>query len=286
MLPTFVIGLREGLEAALIVGIVAAFLRQRGRSDALRLVWIGVFLAVGACALVAVGLQLFSASLPQAQQELLETIVGVVAVAMVTYMIVWMRRNSRGLKHELEAAASSALATGTAWALIGMAILAVLREGFETAVFLLAAFNASGSPVAAGIGALLGIVAASVIGYGIYRGGVRINLNRFFRVTGVVLVLVAAGLLATAVHTAHEAGLIAFGQSQVADLTWIMQPGSVVTALLTSVLGIQPRPTAIETVAWLVYLVPMLVVVLWPAPKRPSAPREATSAPVVAARES
>ena len=151
MLATFVIGLREGLEAALIVGIVAAFLRQRGRSDALRLVWIGVILAVGACALVAVGLQVFSASLPQAQQELLETVVASVAVAMVTYMVVWMRRNSRGLRHDLEAAATSALASGTAWALITMAVLAVLREGFETAVFLLAAFTASGSPIAAGM---------------------------------------------------------------------------------------------------------------------------------------
>ena len=285
MLPTFIIGLREGLEAALIVGIVAAFLRQRGRSDALRLVWIGVILAVAFCALVAVGLQLFSASLPQAQQEMLETVVGAVAVAMVTYMVVWMRRNSRGLRHDLEAAASSALASGTAWALIAMAVLAVLREGFETAVFLLAAFNASGSPVAAGIGAVLGIAVATAVGYGIYRGGVRINMGRFFRVTGVVLVLVAAGLVASAIHTAHEAGLIVFGQTQVADLSWLMQPGSVISALLTSVLGIQSRPVAIEALGWALYLVPMLLIVLWPAARRPTDPREAASNPVVAARE-
>jgi len=277
LLATFVIGLREGLEAALIVGIVAAFLRQRGRSDALRLVWIGVILAIGACALVAVGLQVFSASLPQAQQELLETVVASVAVAMVTYMVVWMRRNSRGLRHDLEAAATSALASGTAWALITMAVLAVLREGFETAVFLLAAFTASGSPIAAGIGAVIGIALAAVIGYGIYRGGVRINLGRFFRITGVVLVLVAAGLVASAIHTGHEAGLILFGQNQVADLSWLMQPGSVISALLTSVLGIQPRPTAIEALGWALYLVPMLLIVLWPAAPRPAAPREASS---------
>ena len=117
-----------------------------------------------------------------------------------------------------------------------MAVLAVLREGFETAVFLLAAFNASGSPVAAGFGALLGIVTATVIGYGIYRGGVRINLGRFFRVTGIVL-CVAAGLVASAIHSAHEAGSVNFGQAQVADLTWLVQPGSIVSALLTGVLG-------------------------------------------------
>ena len=268
MLPTFVIGLREGLEAALIVGIVAAFLAQRGRSDALRLVWLGIALAIGACVLFAVALQVFSSSLPQLQQEMLETVISVVAVVMVTYMIVWMRRNSRHLKSDLETAASSALATGTAWALIGMAVLAVLREGFETSVFLLAAFNASGSPLAAGLGAVIGVVVAVAIGWGIFHGGVRINLARFFRITGVVLVFVAAGLVASAIHTAHEAGWITFGQDQVADLTWLMPPGSIVSALITGVLGIQPRPTAIEFVGWLLFLVPMLLIVLWPAPAR------------------
>jgi high-affinity iron transporter len=268
VLPTFVIGLREGLEAALIVGIVAAFLAQRGRPDALRQVWLGIALAIGACVLFAVVLQIFSSSLPQQQQEMLETVISVVAVVMVTYMIVWMRRNSRHLKSDLEAATSSALATGTAWALIGMAVLAVLREGFETSVFLLAAFNASGSPLAAGLGAVIGVVVAAAIGWGIFHGGVRINLARLFRITGVVLVFVAAGLVASAIHTGHEAGWIDFGQTQIADLTWLMPPGSVVSALITGVLGIQPRPVAVEFVGWLLYLVPMLLIVLWPTTAR------------------
>jgi high-affinity iron transporter len=271
VLPTFVIGLREGLEAALIVGIVAAFLAQRGRRDALRLVWLGIALAIGACVLFAVGLQMFSSSLPQQQQEQFETIVSVVAVAMVTYMIIWMRRNSRHLKHDLEQSASAALATGTAWALVGMAVLAVLREGFETSVFLLATFNAIGDPVAAGLGVVIGIAVATAIGWGIFHGGMRVNLNRFFRVTGVVLVVVAAGLVASAIHTGHEAGWINFGQTQVADLSWLMPPGSIVSALVTGVIGLQARPTAIEIVGWLLYLVPMLIIVLWPAPSRPQA---------------
>jgi high-affinity iron transporter len=269
MLPTFVIGLREGLEAALIVGIVAAFLAQRGRSDALRLVWLGIALAIGICVLFAVALDVFSSSLPQQQQEALETIVSIVAVVMVTYMIVWMRRHSRNLKRDLEEATGEALAMGTAWALIGMAVLAVFREGFETSVFLLAAFNASGSPIAAGVGAVIGVVTASVIGWGMFHGGRRINLARFFRITGVVLVFVAAGLVASAIHTAHEAGWLNFGQTQIADLTWIAPSGSIVSALLTGVLGIQPRPVTIEFVGWLLYLVPMLFVVLWPAAPRP-----------------
>jgi high-affinity iron transporter len=269
VLATFVIGLREGLEAALIVGIVAAFLRQRGRSEALRLVWLGVAVAIAICIAIAVALQLWSGSLPQAQQEALETIVGAVAVVMVTYMIVWMRRHARGLKRDLEDAASTALAQGTAWALVAMAFLAVMREGLETAVFLLAAFNASGNAVAAGAGATLGIVVAAGIGYGIYRGGVRLDLARFFRLTGIVLVFVAAGLVGTAFHTAHEAGWIDFGQAQLLDLSAIATPGTIQAALLTGALGIQPRPTVIETVAYLLYLVPMGLYVTWPQPRRP-----------------
>jgi high-affinity iron transporter len=264
-----VIGLREGLEAALIVGIVAAFLAQRGRHDALRLVWLGIALAIGACIVFAVGLQLFSSTLPQQEQEAFETIVAVVAVVMVTYMIIWMRRNSRHLKHDLEQSASAALAVGSAWALIGMAVLAVLREGFETSVFLLAAFNASGDPMAAGVGVILGIAVAVGIGWGIFHGGMRLNMARFFRITGVVLVFVAAGLVASAIHTAHEAGWISFGQAQVADLTWLMPRGSIISALLTGTLGIQPEPVAIEIVGWLLYLIPMLLIVLWPAAPRP-----------------
>jgi high-affinity iron transporter len=267
VLETFVIGLREGLEGALIVGIVAAFLRQQGGTDALRLMWAGVAIAIAICLAAAVALQVWSASLPEAQQDGLETVVGAAAVVMVTYMIVWMRRHARGMKRDLEDAASTALTAGTAWALIGMAILAVLREGFETAVFLLAAFNASGSALAAGIGALLGIGVAAAIGYGIYRGG-RLNLARFFRLTGLVLVLVAAGLVATSFHTAHEAGWISAGQVQVVDLGWLIQPGSTVAALLTGVLGLQARPVQIEAAGWLLYLVPTALFVAWPQTRR------------------
>ena len=123
-----------------------------------------------------------------------------------------------------------------------MAFLAVLREGFETSVFLLAAFQDATDTTAAGAGAVLGLVAAVAIGLGLYRGGVRINLTRFFRVTGLVLVFVAAGLLATAAHTAHEAGWINSFQGQALDLTWLVQPGTISGSLLTGMLGLQPTP--------------------------------------------
>jgi len=265
VLPTFVIGLREGLEAALIVGIIAAFLGQQGRRDALRLVWFGTAVAVAICVGVAIVLQVISSDLPQQQQEGLETVVGALAVGMVTYMIIFMRRHARGLKKDLEGAAASALASGSSRALVAMAFLAVLREGFETAVFLLATFQASGNASTSWLGAVLGIGLATAIGYAIYKGGVRLNLARFFRVTGLVLVVVAAGLVMTAFHTASEAGWLTVGQAQAFDLSWLVRPGTPLSSLLTGVLGIQPFPAWIEVIAWLAYLIPMVVIVAWPA---------------------
>jgi high-affinity iron transporter len=272
VLPTFVIGLREGLEAALIVGIIAAFLGQQGGRNALRQVWIGTAAAVAICIGIAIALQLISSDLPQQQQEGLETVVGALAVVMVTYMIIFMRRHARGLKGDLEGAAASALASGSSRALVLMAFLAVLREGFEAAVFLLATFHASGDATTSWLGAVIGILLAAAIGYGIYRGGVRLNLARFFKITGLVLVLVAAGLVMTALHTANEAGWLAAGQGQAFDLAWLVRPGTPVSSLLTGVLGIQPYPAWIEVIAWLAYLLPMAVIVAWPSGRRRPGP--------------
>jgi high-affinity iron transporter len=283
MLPTFVIGLREGLEASLIVGIIAAFVVRQGAGPAaLRYLWAGVLAAVGLCVAAGVALHIAEEALPQRQQEGLETVVGILAVAMVTYMVVWMRRHARELKGDLEGKAGSALATGSVWGLVFMAFLAVLREGLETVVFLLAAFQASTSPAAAGGGALLGIATAVLLGYGIYRGGVRINMARFFRVTGFVLVFVAAGLVATAIHTAHEAGWFDLLQGQALDLTWLVRPGTVVSSLVTGMLGVQPRPTVGEVSGWLIYLVPVALIVLWPAKRSQPVGSSSSSAPVAA----
>src|ERR1044071_6151024 len=214
MLPTFVIGLREGVEAALIVSIIATFLRQEGRTDALRWVWVGVISAAAICLAVGVGLELINEELPQKEQEGLETVVGALAVGIVTFMLVWMRRHAANLSGELRASTASALKEGSVRALIGMAFFAVFREGLETAVFLLAVFQSSDNPGTAGTGAILGLLAAIAIGFALYRGGIKLNLTRFFRFTGVVLALVAAGLVASTLHTAHEAGWVNFGQDQ------------------------------------------------------------------------
>jgi high-affinity iron transporter len=275
VIPTFVIGLREGLEASLIVGIIAAFLGRSGRRDALLQVWIGVAIATVICLAIGVGLVVLSRELPQQVQEGLETVIGALAVAMVTFMILWMSRHARGMKRELEGAASAALAQGSARALVVMAFLAVLREGFETAVFLVSVLE--NSSVAAGsVGAILGVLVAIGIGYGIYRGGVRLNLGRFFTATGLVLVLVAAGLVMTTAHTAHEAGWLNVGQAEAIDLSWLVSPGTVLESLLTGVLGLRAHPTVIEVTVWLAYAIPMLAYVGWPRGRRPRPVRART----------
>jgi high-affinity iron transporter len=280
LLPTFVIGLREGVEASLIVGIIAAFLRHRERTDALRWMWVGVALAVVLCTGIAIALQILNQELPQRQQEGLETVVALVAVTMVTFMIVWMRRNAGDLAGHLRESAAGALAESSVWGLVAMAFVSVIREGIETAVFLLAAFQASGNATSAGLGALLGILVAVAIGWGIYRGGVRLNLGRFFRATAAVLVLVAAGLVEGAIHTAHEAAWLNSLQKPAIDLSWLIHPGSVSSSLFTGMLGFQPDPTVGEVGGWLIYAVPMLAYVLWPQrrPPRPS-PAPSTAQP-------
>ncbi len=268
MLATLVIGLREGLEAALIVGIIAAFLKRNGRG--LGAMWLGVVLAIVASVAVGVALWVLESALPQAQQEALETVIGAVAVVFVTGMLLWMNRHARSMKRELESSADAALHDGGATALAVMAFLAVLKEGFETSVFLLATFRAAQNAGLAATGAVLGILIASAIGYGIYAGGVRIDLGRFFRITGAFLVLVAAGLVLTALRTAHEAGWVVAGQQRTIDLTWLAPNGSLQGALITGMLGIPSDPRLIEVVAWLAYVVPVALFVYWPAKRRPT----------------
>jgi high-affinity iron transporter len=272
VIPTLVIGLREGLEASLIVGIIASFLARNGRRDALRATWIGVIAATILCIGVGIALVRLSQDLPQQAQEALETVIGAFAVVMVTSMIIWMNKHARSMKRELEGAAAQALARGSAGALVAMAFLAVLREGFETAVFLVSVLENSNSVASATAGAIIGIVIAVAIGYGIYRGGVRLNLARFFKITGVVLVIVAAGLVMTVLRTAHEAGWLNVGQATPLDLSWLVAPGTVQASLLTSVLGLSAHPTVIEMTAWVLYAVPMVMLVAWPKKSRPTPP--------------
>lgn len=262
MLATFVIGLREGLEAVLIVGIVAAFLKRNNISR--RPMWLGVIFAVLISIGVGIALKVLEQSLPQAQQEGLETVIGLIAVVFVTGMIFWMGKNARGMKAELEHSAQTALSRNTGMALTLMAFLAVLKEGFETAIFLLATVTASTNGWLAALGAALGLAGAVVVGCLIYVGGTKINLGRFFKISSVFLVFVAAGLLLTAARSAHEAGWLNVGQQRTADLSWLAPVGSVRSALITGVLGIPADPRLVEVIAYLAFLIPVLAIILWP----------------------
>ncbi|WP_166741624.1 iron uptake transporter permease EfeU [Cumulibacter soli] len=271
MLATFVIGLREGLEAALIVGIIAAFLKRNGTRADLRRMWVGVGLAILLCIAVGIGLEALTEGLPQRQQEMLECVIAIVAVSMVTAMIFWMRTHSRDLRGDLEGAASGALARGSTYALVAMAFLAVLREGFETSVFLLAAVQNAANGVTPLLGALLGIVIALGIGWLIYRGAMHFNMAKFFTITGVFLVLVAAGLVLKTFRAAYEASWLTIGQIPVPGLQNVVAKGSIADAIAGGVFGIQSNLVLIEVAAYLLYAVPMLAVVLWPKNHQPTA---------------
>lgn len=262
MLATLVIGLREGLEASLIVGMIAAFLRRNGAS--LKPMWLGIAAAVLLSAGVGITLEIVSESLPQQQQEAMETIIGIAAVVIVSFMILWMSKNARDMKSSLETHAGAALKGGSVVALAGMAFLAVLREGVETAVFMVAAFQSSLSPLAAGSGAVIGLALAAIVGVLLFRGAIKINLGKFFMATGAFLVFVAAGLIMKSLRTAHEAGWLNIGQDQVLSLSWMAPNGSAREAILTGVFGIPNDPRVVEVLGWVLFLVPMLAFVLWP----------------------
>ena len=255
MLVAFLVMLREGLESALIVGIIAGYLVRTGRRAWMPAVWLGVLLAVATALLVGAGLQFVSAEFPQRAQELFEAIVGLVAVAVLTSMVFWMRKVARSIKSELHQSIDEALAGSSqqGLALIGMVFLAVAREGLESVFFLLAIFQQSPDPLAP-LGALLGILVACAMGYGIYAGSVRIDLRRFFRWTGMLILVVAAGILAGSVRALHEAGLWNHLQTTAFDLSGVLPVDGGIGTLLSGLFGYSDRPAIGEVLAYALFL--------------------------------
>lgn len=258
MLFPFLIMFREGVEAALIVGIIASYLKQTNRGYLMKAIWFGVALATVLCFAVAILLQLASQNYPQKQQELFSAIISIVAVCVLTWMVFWMRRAARSIKGELHSQIEAAVQSQQRWglALVGMAFLAVLREGLETVVFLLATVQQN-LGLQAPMGALFGYVAAIGVGVGVYQGSVRLNFRKFFKWTGAFIILVAAGLLAGAVRAAHEAGVWNSLQTIVYDASPILPNNSALGSLLTGILGYNDAPTLGETIAYLGYLIPV-----------------------------
>jgi len=273
MLVPFLIMLREGIEAALIVGIIASYLKQTGRGEWMPAVWVGVFLACALALFVGGGLELVSAEFPQKQQELFEGLVGLLAVVILSSMVVWMRKVARSIKHELHSSLDAVLSgsRNQTYALIAMVFFAVAREGLETVFFLLAIFQQS-EGASGPLGALLGLILAVGVGVALYKGSMRLNLSLFFRYTGLFILVVAAGILANSVRSLHEAGVWNHFQDVVFDISPILPMDGPTGSVLAGMFGYQDAPSVSVLVAYLAYLIFALVLFFKPQAKVVSLP--------------
>ncbi|MGW1679710.1 iron uptake transporter permease EfeU [Saccharopolyspora sp. NPDC002376] len=264
LLSNALIGLREGLEAVLVVSILVAFLVRTERRRALPLVWIGVSVAVALSVGLGALLTYTAASLSFEAQETFGGIASIVAVVFVTGMIFWMRKAGRSLAAQLRGQLDGALELGPA-AVITVAFLSVGREGMETAVFFFSSVqSAGGGTVLPLIGFVVGIALAVLLGFLLYAGAVRINLSKFFTVTGVLLVFVAAGVLAYGLHDLQEAGLLPGLHTLAFDVSAYVPPTSWYGALLKGIFNFSPQTTVLEAIAWLGYVVVVLPLFLRP----------------------
>ncbi|MFE4358663.1 MULTISPECIES: iron uptake transporter permease EfeU [unclassified Kitasatospora] len=259
MFGNYLIGLREGLEASLVVCILIAYLVKTGRKDRLPPVWIGVGSAVALSMAFGAVLQFGSSQLTFEAQEALGGSLSIISVGLVTWMVFWMRRTARHLKTELHGKLDAAIAMGTT-ALVVTAFLAVGREGLETSLFIWTAVQATGDGWNPLIGAALGLLTSVVLGWLFYRGALKINLAKFFTWTGAMLVVVAAGVLAYGVHDLQEAGWLPGLHSTAFDISSTIPKDSWYGTLLKGVFNFQPDPTVLQLVVWLLYLVPTLAV--------------------------
>ena len=258
MAAAALISLREGLEAALIVGIVLGYLRRIGYLEGRRSVWIGVFVAVIASLVLAFFIQLIGMELEGRAEEIFEGATMFLAVGVLTWMIFWMRTQARLVKTSLERDVQDAVETGTKWGLIFVAFIAVFREGVETALFLsAAAFASSGQGIL--IGAALGLAAAILIGYLIYASTAKLNVKHFFNITSVLLLLFAAGLLAHGIHEFQEAGIIPTMNEHVWDTNHLLDENSDTGQMLKAVFGYNGNPSIEEVVGYFGYWVVVLV---------------------------
>lgn len=257
MFANFLIGLREGLEAALIVAILLAYLVRLDRRDLISRIWVGVAAAVVLSIAFAAVLYLTGQELPETAEMVFAGATTIVAVGFITWMIFWMAKHSREIRTHLHGEIDKAL-DGGIWGLIIIAFVAVLREGLETALFLFAGFQSSeGAGYAVG-GALLGLAVAVVFGVLIYRGALKVNLASLFAWTGALLIVVAAGLLAYGLHEFQEAGLLPGAEDIAFDVSATIPPESWYGSVLKGLFSFRPETTWLMVAAWVSYLVVVL----------------------------
>ncbi|MFD8071163.1 iron uptake transporter permease EfeU [Streptomyces sp. NPDC059718] len=277
MFANYLIGLREGLEASLVVCILVAYLVKTDRKDKLPPVWLGVGTAILVSMAFGAALQFGSSELTFEAQEALGGSLSVVAVGLVTWMVFWMRRTARHLKAELHGRLDAAIAMGTG-ALVITSFLAVGREGLETSLFIWTAVQATDDGVRPLVGAVLGLLTSVVLGWLFYRGALRINLAKFFTWTGAMLVVVAAGVLAYGFHDLQEAGWLPGLGTEAFDISDRIPPDSWYGTLLKGVFNFQPDPTWLQVAVWALYLAPTMFLFLRPG--RVTAPAVKPSAAV------
>ena len=272
-LASFLIGLREGLEATLVVSILIAYLVKSGRRRQLLPLWGGVAAAVALSVLFGALLTYTETSLlaDYRSRELFEAVASVLAVVLVTWMIFWMRRTARRLRGELHGRLEAAIGVGVL-AVAGIAFVSVIREGLETALLFYAAAQGATSTATPLVAISLGVLTAVLIGFGLYAGAIRVDLQKFFTISGVLLVLVAAGILKYGVHDFQEAGVLPGLDVVAFDISGVLDPNSWYGAAIAGMFNITAAPTVLETIAYLAYLVPVLTAFLWPSRSTP-APR-------------
>ena len=253
MLTNFLIGLREGLEAGLIVGILVAYINKLQRQDILPRLWLGIGAAITISLGVGAILTWGPYGLSFQAQEILGGGLSILAVGLVTWMIFWMARHARALKHELHSKLDAAIA-GAGLGIVVIGFVSVGREGVETALFIWASVSSGGNALIGTIGALLGILVSIVIAYLIYRGLVRINLSRFFLWTGLFLVLVAAGVLSYGVGDLQEAGVIPGSGQTAFSVAQAIPPSSWYGTVLGGLFNFTAEPTWAQFGAWILYL--------------------------------
>jgi high-affinity iron transporter len=296
VLATFLIGLREGLEAALVVGILVAYLRRLGRSDVLPRMWAGVGLAILLALGIGAILTFGAYELTFTAQELIGGGLSLLAVAMVTWMIFWMQRAGRTMKATLEGGIDRALTGGGVWALVAIGFVSVAREGIETTLLLWSMVQSFGDAPSALLGALLGLVVAALIGWLIARGAVKLDLRRFFAWTGGFLVIVAAGVLAYALMDLQEAGALpgpftaaapidavtggvaigwaGFPFGWAFDVSATIAPGDALASILQATVGFMPAMTWLQVIGWTLYiLIVGSLYIRGLRSRRPSTPR-------------
>ncbi|GAA1016782.1 iron transporter [Acrocarpospora pleiomorpha] len=267
MFASYLIGLREGLEATLVVSILVAFLVKSDRRDRLPLVWTGVAAAVALSVAFGALLSFTAAHLAFEQQELFEAVASIAATVFVTWMIFWMRGAARKISSDLRAKLGEALQVGSV-AVAVMAFLSVVREGLETSLLFFASAQGAATTATPLIGITLGLLTSILIGWGLYASAIRVNLTKFFTWTGLLLILVAGGILKYGVHDLQEAGILPGLNTLAFDISGVLDPSAWYSALLSGMFNITATPSVLEVTAWAAYVLPVMFLFLRP----PAAP--------------